>query len=80
MLLFTISGALLMLRYANDGDPLPILGGFVCMAIGATILLRTPGRFRGWARRSEYRAAGADVEDENEAYAYDEALVRVHDR
>ena len=28
MLLFVISGALLMLRYANDGDALPIFGGF----------------------------------------------------
>lgn len=79
MLLFVISGALLMLRYGNDGDFLPILGGFTAMGIGAAILLRTPGRFRAWQRQRAYDEAGvAGLEDENEAY--DEAIVRVQPR
>jgi hypothetical protein len=71
MLLFVVSGALLMLRYANDGDALPILGGFVSMGIGAALLLRTPGRVRQLVQAEE-------AYDENEAY--DEAVVRVQHR
>jgi hypothetical protein len=73
MLLFVITGGMLSMRYANDGDFLPLLTGFVCMAIGATVMLRTPGRFRKWAAIRE--GSGADYEDENEAY--DESLVRL---
>ena len=78
MLLFVVSGALLMLRYQGDGDFLPVLGGFVCMAIGAALLMRTPGRFAGWRKAHEERRLGigaGDEADENELY--DEALVRV---
>jgi hypothetical protein len=76
MLLFVISGALLMLRYGDDGDVLPIAGGFGSMAIGAAVLLRTPGRFRAWHRMWEQRRdPAAEVEDENELY--DEEMVRV---
>jgi hypothetical protein len=75
MLLFVVSGALLMLRYANDGDFLPVLAGGACMGVGAAVLLRTPGRFRRWREVLEYRSAGKEVEDENEAY--DEEIVRV---
>lgn len=78
MVIFVVSGALLMLRYANDGDFLPILAGFAAMGIGATVLLRTPGRFRAWAEQRAYREAGADGEDENEAY--DEPILRVRTR
>jgi hypothetical protein len=74
MLLFVISGALLMLRYANDGDALPIFGGFTCMAIGAAVLLRTPGRFKAWQRA---QAVGDADEDFDENEAYDDSLVRV---
>lgn len=74
MLLFVVSGALLMLRYANDGDFLPIAGGFLAMAIGAGILLRTPGRFEAW----KAHRAGDPEYDENEAY--DEAIVAVRSR
>lgn len=71
MLLFVVSGALLMLRYANDGDFLPVLAGFVAMGVGAAIVLRTPKRISAWyAAPQEF--------DENEAY--DEALVAVRPR
>ena len=81
MLLFVVSGALLILRYANDGDALPIFGGFASMGVGAGLLLGTPGRFRAWKERTAYRLAGHDGDDENTAYEdYDEAIVRVHDR
>lgn len=69
MMLFVVSGALLMLRYANDGDFLPILAGFVAMGVGAVIVLKTPARVRAYS--------AADF-DENEAY--DEALVAVRPR
>ncbi|MCA1812783.1 MAG: hypothetical protein LC624_02395 [Halobacteriales archaeon] len=78
MLLFVVSGAMLMLRYANDGDALPIFGGFAAMGIGAATLLRTPGRFRKWHGMWDRRRAGepaAEVEDENALY--DEEIVRV---
>lgn len=78
MLVFVVTGALLMLSYANDGDFLPVLGGFVSMGIGAAVLLRTPGRFRAWREQWAYREAGAEDGDENELY--DEALVRVRGR
>lgn len=77
MLLFVVSGAMLMLRYANDGDALPIFGGFAAMGIGAAVLLRTPGRFRKWHAVWDRRrqALPAEVEDENELY--DDEMVRV---
>ena len=82
MLLFVVSGAMLMLRYGNDGDFLPILGGFTVMAIGAALLLRTPGRFKAWKEQHTYRAAGvaAGEEEFDENEAYDEQLVAVRRR
>lgn len=80
MLFFVASGALLMLSYQNDGDALPVFGGFTSMLIGAAVLLRTPGRFGAWRQRWAYRSAGADPDLADENEAYDEDLVRLRRR
>ncbi|MGQ0536266.1 MAG: hypothetical protein ACT4PT_09355 [Methanobacteriota archaeon] len=46
MLLFIWIGGNLMKSYNNDGDFLPILGGFVLMLVGAIVILKSPSRWR----------------------------------